>query len=94
MPAVTFWMLDAYYLWQERLFRRLFDVMRVVHPPAGDTTDFSMNVRAAVQSASQDERKRLTYWSSLWSITQTGLYIPLLIAITLMAWVIGAFRAI
>jgi hypothetical protein len=24
-PAVVFWFLDAYYLWHERLFRRLFE---------------------------------------------------------------------
>jgi hypothetical protein len=25
LPAMAFWVLDAYYLWQERLFRKLYD---------------------------------------------------------------------
>ncbi len=29
LPAVTFWGLDAYYLRQERLFRRLYDAVRL-----------------------------------------------------------------
>ncbi len=28
LPAVCFWGLDAYYLWQERLFRALYDHVR------------------------------------------------------------------
>ena len=94
LPALTFWMLDAYYLRQERLFQRLFDVARVAHPPAGDTTDYSMDLRQAVGTAPADVKKRLTYLSSLGSVAQAGLYIPLLIAITLVAWAIGAFRAL
>lgn len=27
-PAVIFWLLDGYYLWQERLFRKLYDAVR------------------------------------------------------------------
>ena len=28
LPALCFWALDAYYLWQERLFRQLYDTVR------------------------------------------------------------------
>lgn len=28
-PVVTFWILDAYYLWQERLFRALYNDIRI-----------------------------------------------------------------
>ena len=28
IPALIFWGLDAYYLWQERLFRKLYDRVR------------------------------------------------------------------
>lgn len=42
-PVVVFWLLDAYYLRQERLFRKVFDHVR----SGGDTdTDFSMNPSA------------------------------------------------
>lgn len=40
LPAVAFWALDAYFLRQERLFRKLYDAVRV--GPAG-STDFSMD---------------------------------------------------
>lgn len=40
LPAVMFWALDAYFLRQERLFRKLYDQVR----EAGDgRVDFSMN---------------------------------------------------
>ena len=28
LPAVVFWGLDGYFLWQERLFRKLYDLVR------------------------------------------------------------------
>ncbi|MGH9551227.1 MAG: hypothetical protein ACRD3W_17725 [Terriglobales bacterium] len=40
LPIVVFWLLDAWYLLQERLFRRLFDDVRV----KDGSTDFSMDV--------------------------------------------------
>lgn len=39
-PAVAFWMLDGYFLWQERLFRRLYDRVRAM---AESDVDFSMD---------------------------------------------------
>jgi hypothetical protein len=40
VPAFIFWGLDGYYLWQERLYRKLFDFVRLL-----DATkiDFSMD---------------------------------------------------
>ncbi len=37
----VFWGLDGYFLWQERLFRALYDHVRVL---AEDQVDFSMDV--------------------------------------------------
>jgi len=45
-PAAAFWVLDAYFLRQERLFRRLYDHVRVLNE---DEIDFSMNTNC-VQS--------------------------------------------
>jgi hypothetical protein len=39
-PAVAFWVLDAYFLWQERLFRALYDHVREMKE---EEVDFSMN---------------------------------------------------
>lgn len=39
-PAIAFWVLDGYFLWQERLFRALYDHVRALKE---DDIDFSMN---------------------------------------------------
>jgi len=39
-PAVAFWVLDAYFLWQERLFRALYDRVRRMKE---EEVDFSMD---------------------------------------------------
>ena len=39
-PVVTFWILDGYFLWQERLFRRLYDHVRSLDE---EEIDFSMD---------------------------------------------------
>lgn len=41
IPILVFWGLDGYFLWQERLFRRLYDSVRVL---GEDKIDFSMDV--------------------------------------------------
>ena len=42
-PAITFWILDAYFLQQEGLFRSLYEHVRAVDPAK---VDFSMNTAA------------------------------------------------
>lgn len=39
-PAVAFWILDGYFLWQERLFRKLYDRVRGLSEA---DVDFSMD---------------------------------------------------
>jgi hypothetical protein len=39
-PAVAFWILDAYFLWQERLFRALYDHVRGLQE---EEVDFAMD---------------------------------------------------
>ena len=38
LPVLAFWILDGYFLWQERLFRKVYDEIRVQ-----SDTDFEMN---------------------------------------------------
>jgi hypothetical protein len=40
-PAIAFWILDGYFLWQERLFRALYDKVRGLKE---DDIDFSMDI--------------------------------------------------
>ena len=38
VPVIGFWILDSYFLWQERLFRKIYNKVR-----EKDYTDFAMN---------------------------------------------------
>ncbi len=58
-PAFMFWALDAYFLRQERLFRKLYDHVREL---AADTINFSMNTTPF------DEKVDST-WDVAWSHT-------------------------
>jgi len=40
LPAIAFWFLDGYFLWQEKLFRALYDFVRIL---SEDKIDFSMD---------------------------------------------------
>ena len=42
-PSIAFWCLDAYFLWQERLFRALYNHVRRLD----DNIDYSMDVSNA-----------------------------------------------
>lgn len=39
IPIIVFWAIDAFYLWQEQGFRRLYDVVRIL---SEDEIDFSL----------------------------------------------------
>ena len=41
LPAIVLWGLDGYFLWQERLYRALYDRVRTIED---DSIDFSMDV--------------------------------------------------
>lgn len=40
LPVIAFWILDGYYLYQERLYRKLYGEIRITEP---EEIDFSMN---------------------------------------------------
>jgi hypothetical protein len=46
LPLLMFWLLDAYFLRQERLFRKLYDKVRTLN---GNAIDFSMNTAPHVK---------------------------------------------
>lgn len=61
---IAFWFLDAYYLWQERLFRKLYeDVIRNINSES--------NLR--MSTSNYDEK----YRNALFSITECCVYVPL-----------------
>jgi hypothetical protein len=73
IPVLVFWILDGYYLWQERLFRGLYNQIRVKDE---SSIDFSMDTKTF-------EGGRNTWMKSIFSKTLCIFYIPL-IAVMLM----------
>ena len=64
-PVIVFWGLDGYFLWQERLFRALYDNVRQL-----DTSeiDFSMNVAPFTTTRAR------TWLGATFSRTLIGFY--------------------
>lgn len=77
VPITVFWLLDAYFLRQERKFRLLFDAVRKMPP---EQIEFSMDV----SSYSGDVHG---WWKTTWSMTLAPFYGTLLL-VALVASVI------
>lgn len=82
LPAIVFWGLDAYYLRQERLYRRLYNAVRTAAQADLDRNPFSMDTspyRYQVDS----------WWRTCWSKTIGWLYGPmvlLIVVVTILAF--------
>ena len=72
IPIIFFWLLDSYYLWQERLFRKLYNDIIV---NVTEESDLSMNI---IQY-----KAKVKFYSSLFSVSEIMIYLPLLL-ITLL----------
>ncbi len=79
LPVVAFWLLDAWYLRQERLFRRLFDNVRTQNSPA----DFSMDTNPFRVGAP-------SLLTAAGSPTLAGFYGPVLAVAMILAFVLPA----
>ena len=80
IPTLSFWILDGYYLNQERLFRRLYNVVRETDE---DAIDFSMNTVSFKQNGD--------WFKAVFSKTLIFFYVTILlvIAIVLLWQLIG-----
>lgn len=74
VPVLVFWGLDAYYLLQERLYRSLYDKVRVI---AEEDVDFSL--KATTQEFDSNKN---CYCSCLFSKTEMWFYFPLAVVCT------------
>ena len=59
-PAIVFWMLDGYFLWQEKLFRKLYDRVRHLEK---SQIDFAMDT--AVIQGEVDKWSRVVFSKTL-----------------------------
>ena len=78
LPAVAFWGLDAYYLRQERLFRKLYDGVRIMPPDEWKRDPFSMDT-------SPYNGQVATWWRVCWSKTIGWLYVPIVVLIVVLS---------
>ena len=62
-PVLGFWILDGYFLWQERLFRQVYDEIRVQ-----SDTDFKMDVMK------HRDKPKCSWWSAVFSVTLVIFY--------------------
>jgi len=83
-PGMSFWGLDAYYLRQERLFRRLYDDVRRSPGDANHTVDrFSLSIDKYKSEVSG-------WFYTLWCLPVIGLHgvvlAGVLVVFTVLAW--------
>lgn len=74
IPIIVFWGLDTYYLLQERLYRSLYDKIRIIDE---DRIDFSLS--ATMEEFRSDKN---CYASCLFSRTEIWFYLPLAVVCT------------
>ncbi len=74
IPVVLFWILDGYFLWQERLFRELY---KDVSKQKNEYINFQMNVGPYISG-------RNTWMKSIFSKTMNIFYLSLLFIMSLV----------
>lgn len=80
-PIIMFWVLDGYFLFQEKLFRKLFNEVREADE---DSIDFSMDTQAY-------KGKELNWFAAMFSHTLLVFY-GIMIAATLIAMLVLSDR--
>lgn len=78
-PVFIFWVLDGYFLSQERLFRALYDHVRQQDEKH---IDFSMNTKRFKKN------QRNSWMSSMYAPTILVFYVPLLIIMLILTYLI------
>lgn len=79
LPLVMFWLLDSYYLWQERLYRGLYDKVRNLED---SECDFLLNTTSIKKKPWEE------YWKAFFSLTELIFYLSftiLLVAINFIS---------
>jgi len=79
-PVIMFWVLDGYFLSQERLFRDLYDDVRKLDEKE---IDFSMDTRK------YKKNKRNSWLSSMSSLTLLWFYLSLIFIMLFIVYLIN-----
>lgn len=80
IPVIIFWILDGFFLSQERLFRALYNHVRKLDE---EEIDFSMD------TSEYKKYKRNTWIYSMFSVTLILFYLPLFAVILLVSHLIN-----
>jgi hypothetical protein len=72
-PVLMFWIMDGYFLWQERLFRGLYDEIRVA---ADAAVSFSMDTSHL--------KKKISWIAAFFSLTLSLFYATMILAILIV----------
>ena len=78
VPVIVFLLLDSYYLLQEKLYRELYNEVRLKND---DSTDFSMDA-----SKFKNKTSNYTYIKYIYTKTTSGFYLPLAAICTLVVF--------
>lgn len=81
-PALAFWILDGYFLWQEKLFRALYDYVRGL---AEDKIDFSMDTSTV-------KEKKVSWGSAVFSKTLLIFHGTVLASILIVMAIILVYK--
>lgn len=79
LPVIVFWILDGYFLSQERLFRNLYDDVRKFNE---EDIDFSMNTEK------YKKKDRNSWMRSIFSITISIFYLSLVAVMLFVIYLI------
>jgi hypothetical protein len=80
LPAIIFWILDGYFLSQERLYRDLYNHVRKLKD---EEVDFSMDIKKF------QKNERNSWRSSMISKTVLILYVPLLLMMIMLTIILS-----
>jgi len=86
LPVLSFWGLDAYYLRQERLFRKLYDDLRLA------SSEEAKKVEPFTMSTAKYAPNVQTWFRTLWSSTVIALHGIVLGAIVLVVVIFHFFK--
>lgn len=79
LPVLMFWLLDGYFIWQERLFRSLYNDIAKKDP---DQIDYNLNIMPY-------QGGRNTWERSVFSKTLNFFYGALVVLLVGIAWLAG-----
>ena len=69
IPVIVFWLLDSYYLMQERIYRGLYNKVCQT-----DECNIDFSLEAAVSGGDGNKNR---FWNCFFSKTEVGFYLPL-----------------